>query len=70
MSQWGYFEYAVWKSDNWRDVQQKFIHGYLDLSKLIFPQLSPYATESWLQVIVSYDVARLDIQHIKDLPLS
>lgn len=49
---WGYFEYAVWKSDNWRDVQQKFIHGYLDL------------------MIVSYDVARLDIQHIKDLPLS
>lgn len=49
---WGYFEYAVWKSDNWRDVQQKFLHGYLDL------------------MIVSYDVARLDIQHIKDLPLS
>ncbi|KAE8542179.1 hypothetical protein D1P53_001664 [Cryptococcus gattii VGV] len=47
---WGYFEYAVWKSDNWRDIQQKFIHGYLDL--------------------ISYDVARLDIQHIKDLPLS
>ncbi|KIR53088.1 DNA dependent ATPase [Cryptococcus gattii Ru294] len=50
ISNWGYFEYAVWKSDNWRDVQQKFIHGYLDL--------------------ISYDVARLDIQHIKDLPLS
>ncbi|XAO27602.1 hypothetical protein I312_106458 [Cryptococcus bacillisporus CA1280] len=49
---WGYFEYAVWKSDNWRDVQQKFVNGYLDL------------------MIVSYDVARLDIQHIKDLPLS
>ncbi|WVF69031.1 hypothetical protein IAT40_003805 [Kwoniella sp. CBS 6097] len=28
---WGYFEYAVWKSDNWSDVRTTFLQGFLDI---------------------------------------
>ncbi|WWC88458.1 uncharacterized protein L201_003369 [Kwoniella dendrophila CBS 6074] len=29
---WGYFEYAVWKSDNWADVRTTFIQGFYDIN--------------------------------------
>ncbi|OCF35109.1 hypothetical protein I316_03149 [Kwoniella heveanensis BCC8398] len=28
---WGYFEYAVWRSDNWSDVRTTFMKGFLDI---------------------------------------
>nr|XP_019045400.1 hypothetical protein I302_05789 [Kwoniella bestiolae CBS 10118]OCF24330.1 hypothetical protein I302_05789 [Kwoniella bestiolae CBS 10118] len=28
---WGYFEYAVWRSDNWLDVRTSFSQGFFDI---------------------------------------
>ncbi|WWC96326.1 hypothetical protein V866_003193 [Kwoniella sp. B9012] len=28
---WGYFEYAIWRSDNWSDVRSSFIQGFHDI---------------------------------------
>ncbi|WVQ96545.1 hypothetical protein IAU59_003650 [Kwoniella sp. CBS 9459] len=28
---WGYFEYAVWRSDNWSDIRTTFLQGFLDI---------------------------------------
>ncbi|OCF57032.1 hypothetical protein L486_05889 [Kwoniella mangroviensis CBS 10435] len=28
---WGYFEYAIWRSDNWSDVRSSFMQGFHDI---------------------------------------
>ncbi|WRT67988.1 uncharacterized protein IL334_004963 [Kwoniella shivajii] len=32
--QWGYFEYAIWQSDNWSDIRTSFTQGFFDIKHI------------------------------------
>ena len=31
LTQWGYFEAAIWRSESWSDTKNAFTRGYLDI---------------------------------------